>query len=108
MKLKIFNLLIMLGFLLFTATSCATGPVGSLLFNYTYFPGEVNTTGELVTTKKATGCSYSALGLFSWGDSSAGGIAMENGITRITFVDHHAVNVLVLLYREYCTTVLGE
>ncbi|WP_425460800.1 TRL-like family protein [Leptospira langatensis] len=96
------------GIILGSFTNCANGPVGGFLFTGTTFPGEFNTLNNVSPTKKAEGCTRSVLGLITWGDSGAGQIALENGITKIATIDHSTMSVLTLVYRDYCTIVAGE
>ncbi|PJZ69056.1 TRL-like family protein [Leptospira perolatii] len=88
--------------------NCATGPVSGILFTNTVFPGTTNTDASIGREKKASGCIRNILGLFSYGQSGAGAIAFKEGITRISYIDHSATQVLLFVYRDYCTIVTGD
>lgn len=108
MKASLLKHIILAMVLFFSLGSCASGPVGSVFFNYTQYPGEMAPDGKIVTTKTAEGCTYSVLGLVTWGNAGAGEIALNNGITKISVIDHHSTDVLWFGYREYCTIISGE
>ncbi|WP_425593158.1 TRL-like family protein [Leptospira licerasiae] len=100
--------IITISLLAFSMFNCATGPVNGSLFTSVSFPGEFNTANNVSPVKKAESCTKSVLGLFTWGDSGAGTIALENKITKISAIDHSTMTVLNFIYREYCTIVTGE
>lgn len=94
--------------LLVTISNCSTGPVGSLLFTKTNFEGSSNFDSSVRSTKSATGCLHSVLGLVSWGNAGAGQIASDNDIRRIATIDHSNMHILIFFYSRYCTVVYGE
>ncbi|KPZ76917.1 MULTISPECIES: TRL-like family protein [Leptospira] len=107
MKKIIILTLVALGFSVFLS-NCATGPQQGMLVTSTTFPGEINRSNEVPTAKKAEGCAHNVLYLVTWGDASAGQIALDNKISRIATVDHSTFSVLGLVYSSYCTIVSGE
>ncbi|TGJ99788.1 TRL-like family protein [Leptospira semungkisensis] len=108
MKHITIKILIGVGIILGSFMNCANGPVGGFIYTGTEFPGEFNTLNNVASTKKAEGCTKSVLGLFTWGDSGVGQIALANKITKIATIDHSTMSVLTLVYRDYCTIVTGE
>lgn len=90
-----------------TFMSCASGPVGGLLFSYNEFAGEQNPDTSIPPTVQFQGCQYSILGIFSYGDSSAGAAAMDNGIRRIASIDYSVISILTFAFVRNCTIVRG-
>ncbi len=84
------------------------GPVNGLLFTENLFPGEFNQANDVKSDKKGEGCITQVLFLAMWGDASAGGVAMENGIKRISHIDHRTLNAGLGTFSRYCTIVYGE
>ncbi|MCB1189099.1 MAG: TRL-like family protein [Leptospiraceae bacterium] len=101
------NLFILL-LLIFSLVSCAIGPTSGILLTTNTFPGEFNPANNVRSVKTAEGCQHSILVLFAWGHAGAGYIAYENDIKKISTIDHYTRNVLIGLYRSYCTIVSGE
>ncbi|EPG74753.1 TRL-like family protein [Leptospira fainei serovar Hurstbridge str. BUT 6] len=99
--------LLLLGFLL-TTLSCASGPVSGILYSKTSFPGTINPDSSVRRELRAEGCVHNFLTLFSVGNAGAGEIAFKNGISRVSLIDHSSLQILTLLYRNYCTIVIGE
>lgn len=94
--------------LLVSLSHCAIGPTHGIIWTETRFPGEFNTENTIVAKRFGTGCLTSVLGLISLGDAGAGGVARENGISRIATIDHSFTAILFPLYGRYCTIVGGE
>nr|WP_238325546.1 TRL-like family protein [Leptospira inadai] len=88
--------------------NCASGPVSGLLYSKTSFPGTINPDVSVRRESRAQGCIHNFLTLFSVGNAGAGEIAFKNGIARISLIDHSSMQILTLLYRNYCTIVIGE
>ncbi|EMJ91657.1 TRL-like family protein [Leptospira alstonii] len=107
MKKIIILTLFALGFSVFLS-NCAIGPQQGLLVTNTTFPGEINRSNNIPTSKKAEGCTHSVLGWVTWGDAAAGQIALDHKISRIANIDHSTFSVLGYVYRNYCTIVSGE
>ncbi|EMN49220.1 TRL-like family protein [Leptospira interrogans str. L1207] len=107
MKKIIILTLVALGFSVFLS-NCATGPVQGFIVMVNTFPGEINSSNDVPTIKKAEGCAHNVLYLFTWGTAAAGQIALDNKISRISTIDHSTVSVLGLVYSNYCTIVSGE
>ncbi|EQA45241.1 TRL-like family protein [Leptospira broomii serovar Hurstbridge str. 5399] len=91
-----------------TTISCASGPVSGLLYSKTSFPGTINPDASVRRELRAQGCVHNFLTLFSVGNAGAGEIAFKNGIGRVSLIDHSSMQILTLLYRNYCTIVIGE
>ncbi|MEQ8353277.1 MAG: TRL-like family protein [Leptospiraceae bacterium] len=98
----------LLAFLLLAASACVTGPSSGFLFSKTTFAGEINPSNEVSADVSAEGCQHQVLGLIALGEAGAGQIARDNDIRRIATVDHSSLNILTVLYRNYCTIVTGE
>ncbi|MCC6274819.1 MAG: TRL-like family protein [Leptospiraceae bacterium] len=88
--------------------NCAIGPTHGLLVTINKFPGEFNPGNDVSSTKSATGCQHSILGLIAWGSAGVGRIAKDNGILRVSTVDHSTLNILSVVYSNYCTTIWGD
>ncbi|TGK22030.1 TRL-like family protein [Leptospira fluminis] len=94
--------------LLFSTLNCASGPVSGLLYSKTGFPGTINEDPGVKRELRAEGCIHNFLTLISIGNAGAGEIAFQNGITRVALVDHSSLQILTVLYRNYCTIVVGD
>ncbi|HBS07029.1 MAG TPA: TRL-like family protein [Leptospiraceae bacterium] len=108
MKLGRMLILSVIAALLLVAPACVTGPSSGFLFSKTKFAGEINPSNEVSASVSAEGCQHQILGLVAIGEAGAGQIARDNDIRRIATVDHSSLNVLIMLYRNYCTIVTGE
>ncbi|TGK08760.1 TRL-like family protein [Leptospira fletcheri] len=104
---KSFLYILLLGSFVQLFDCAPIGPSGGFLFSDYKFPGEINSSNNIPTTKKAEGCQYNVLSVVTWGSASAGRIAMENRITRIATIDHSTMSILYL-YQDYCTIITGE
>ena len=93
--------------LLLQFVSCASGPVGGLLYSNYEYAGEVNPDSSIPLLAEAKGCQFNLLGLFSIGDSSAGQIANNVGIRRIATIDHSTVSILHIVFVRNCTIITG-
>ncbi|TGK13152.1 TRL-like family protein [Leptospira fletcheri] len=93
---------------LFSVPNCATGPVSGLLYSRIGFPGTINEDPNVKRELKGEGCIHNFLTLISIGNAGAGEIAFRNGITRVALVDHSSLQILTILYRNYCTIVVGD
>ena len=102
------NLLILLIAAFFALGVQCVGPTYGALFTTNKFAGEFNPENDVPVTKTGEGCHYNILRIVSFGDSSAGTIAKENGITRIATVDHKFASAFLYLYQEMCTYVSGD
>ena len=85
-----------------------TGPTTGLMLTINRFPGQFNPNNDVKSTKNATGCLYNFSYLFTWGNASAGSLALENKIQRISTIDHYTANSFSGVYNVYCTTIYGE
>ncbi|RHX77745.1 TRL-like family protein [Leptospira yasudae] len=103
---KIILLLITVSFAALLS-NCSVGPLHGSWFTNVNFPGEINTSNNVASVKKAEGCAQTILHLVSWGEAGAGQIALDNKISKIASIDHSAFNVLGI-YKSYCTIVSGE
>lgn len=90
------------------AANCAIGPVNGVLFTSNKFPGEINSANDVPSSKSGEGCQHLVLGLVSFGNAGAGSVALANGISRISTIDHSTLNVLQVVYSRYCTIVYGQ
>lgn len=88
-------------------SSCATSPVGGLLFSHVKYAGKVNPDTRVYPLVENIGCQYSFLGLISFGDSGAGSVANKKGIRRIATIDYSTTSVLHFLFIRNCTVVRG-
>lgn len=93
--------------ILFLFTGCASGPVSGLVFTYNHYAGEQNPDTTIPATVEFEGCQYSLLGLFSFGDSSAGSAAQDNGIRRIASIDYSVLSILTFVFVRNCSIVRG-
>ncbi|MGO8991975.1 MAG: TRL-like family protein [Polyangiaceae bacterium] len=66
-----------------------------------------NATGASLGTRSGEACSMNILGIISVGDGSIKSAARDAGITHISTVDFHYLNILGLFGRV-CTLVSGE
>ncbi|MCB1143984.1 MAG: TRL-like family protein [Leptospiraceae bacterium] len=94
--------------LLLFVNACAIGPNSGLLYTGIKYPGEINPSNNVSSTKSAKGCNTSILALIAWGNSGAGSIAKENNITKIATIDYETTTVLTFIYRDHCTIISGE
>ncbi|PNV75251.1 TRL-like family protein [Leptospira inadai] len=103
------RMILFLIFILFagSVSNCAVGPVYGYLYTSTSFPGELNVSNAVTPAKKGQSCMTSFAGLVTWGSSSAGKLALENKITRISTIDHSTKSYVGLI-RKYCTIIAGE
>lgn len=83
------------------------GPVHGLFFTQNKFPGEINPANDVPSTKRAEGCLHYIFFFIMWGDASAGSIALQNKIKRISSIDHSTLSAFGI-YGNYCTIVRGE
>ncbi|TGK18980.1 TRL-like family protein [Leptospira fluminis] len=107
MKEKLLLCILVLGSFVILS-NCAIGPVNGYIFTYNKFPGEINSSNNVPSMKKAEGCQRNILGLVTWGSAGAGQIAMDNHISRIATIDHSTAYFLFGIYRNYCTILAGE
>lgn len=105
MKKIVVTLIAVVG-LAFTG-ACIPGPSKGFLYTGTKFQGAA-ARDVVPETKEAEGCMTSILLLGAWGNASAGAIAQEAGITRISKVDHKSFGILVPIFRRFCTVVKGS
>lgn len=61
-------------------------------------------TGE----KVGRACTMNILGVAAWGDGSIAAAKKNGGITTVATVDEELLNVLGIIYGEYCTVVTGS
>ncbi|MCW7464442.1 TRL-like family protein [Leptospira levettii] len=97
--------------LTFFTVSCFYGevykPLPGLLYTNIHFDGDFDPENNVKEDTIATGCVQHFLRLYSWGNAGAGSIAKENGIIKISYIDHHLVEFL-FIYGKYCTYVHGQ
>ncbi|TGL78712.1 TRL-like family protein [Leptospira yasudae] len=104
---KIILIIVTIGFSVLLSNCSAVGPLyGGIVSNIT-FPGEINSSNNVASTKKAEGCVHTVLSLVTWGEAGAGQTALDNKISKIASIDHSAFNIFGI-YRSYCTIVSGE
>lgn len=107
--LKTSALMLSIGaFALTSGAGCAIGPVGGVLFTQNKFAGEFNSANDVQALKSGQSCQMTILRTVGFGDASAGTAAKQAGINRIASIDHSTMNVLGILYQNYCTIVTGE
>ena len=86
-------------------SGCATPvPTGAL---YTQTKSPVAATANVKGKKEGKAVSHSYFSLVAVGDSSIKAAAKNGGITKISYVDYSATNVLGL-FGTYTTTVYGQ
>ncbi|EOQ95255.1 TRL-like family protein [Leptospira wolbachii serovar Codice str. CDC] len=94
-----------------TSFTCFYGevykPLPGILYSNVHFDGDFDPENKVKVEKSANGCVQHFLRLYSWGNAGAGSIAKENGISKISYIDHHIVEFL-FIYGKYCTYVHGE
>lgn len=105
MKIKLVFIFLLSVFFL---TNCAIGPTHGYILTSTKFAGTFNPENNVKATKEGTGCQFTVLYLFSFGDAGAGSVAKQNGISKIATIDHSTLSFLTGVYRSYCTIVYGE
>lgn len=66
-----------------------------------------HTTANNIGKKKGEACAMSILGLITLGDAGLKAAATAGGITQISAVDVHSLNVLGI-YAKMCTVVSGD
>ena len=93
-----------IGLAIFFLAGC-THPHG-VLFTGVQYP--VNATAQPRGDKKGEACSIGILGLVAFGDSSIDTARRNGRISKITSVDGSAMNILGLLFNQYCTIVRGK
>lgn len=79
---------------------------GGGVFHKNSVPGALGFNAESKTYGK--GCSLSLLYLFSFGDSSIGGIKKEFSITKIEHIEYEQLAVLGFIFHSFCTKIYGE
>ena len=109
MKKKYFILFILIIIVFSGSAGCTmvNGPTHGFLYSDITFAGEINPSNDVRPLKKAIGCQHGVFFLLAWGNAAAGRIAKNSGITRISKIDHKAMNVYYI-YNRYCTIVYGE
>ena len=89
----------------------AAPPVG-VLYDNTTVPvrpeEQMKHRGNVRATKGGRACSYSVLGLVSWGDSSLGKAIRAGGITTVTSVDASHTGSRYFYTGKVCTVVEGN
>lgn len=93
--------------LIFFLISCASGPVGGLIFSNIDYAGEINPDSSIPAFAENRGCQYSILGLISFGDSGAGSVANKKGIRRIAAIDYSHFSLFHAGFVRNCTIVTG-
>ncbi|MCE9599471.1 MAG: TRL-like family protein [Spirochaetia bacterium] len=96
------------GICLLFGANCAVGPTSGLLFTSNSFAGVINPANDVPIVKTGESCQHQILGLIAFGSSGAGDAAQEGGVEKIATIDHSTVNVLSVLYAQYCTIVRGK
>ncbi|OQX62042.1 MAG: TRL-like protein family [Desulfococcus sp. 4484_241] len=103
-KFQVVCLICLLAFIP-TIFGCATPfPYGSL---YTEVKMPIGASANVKATKKGVAESKSILGLVATGDSSIKTAMRNGGITRISYVDWEAENILGII-GTYKTVVYGQ
>jgi len=87
--------------------SCASGPVGGLIFSNIEYAGELNSDQSIPIIAENRGCQYSILHLISFGDSGAGSVANKKGIRRIATIDYSHFSLFHFVFVRNCTIVTG-
>jgi hypothetical protein len=88
--------------------SCSIAPNHGLILTQVSYPGEFNSENDVLDKKEGIGCQVSILGLVSVGDASAGGVAREYAISKISTTDYKFTGILYPVYGRLCIFVRGE
>ncbi|NCN11370.1 MAG: TRL-like family protein [Leptospira sp.] len=105
MKLGIQYLILLSLFLCF---SCAVAPTHGLFYTKVAYPGDFNSENDVLDKKAGSSCQVSFLGLITYGDISAGGVAREYAISKISSTDYVFTGIVYPAYGRLCIIVRGE
>ncbi len=81
-------------------------PVG-MLYSEVYSTQDVDFDQTALSNRKGEATVQNVLGLFSWGDCSAGTAARNGGLRQINHSDYRFFTILGV-YSEYTTIVYGD
>jgi len=84
------------------------GPVPSTLFSKFEGPIAVAPNHERIGNKQGEACAMNILGLITIGDASLSAAAKAGNIQKVSTMSYSFMNVLGLLYSQYCLIVTGE
>lgn len=100
--------------LLLTLSSLASCAAGGALFHSKAGSGSIFTDVKqpLIATnesgdKVGQACAHNILGIAAFGDASIAAAKMNGGIDTVVSVDEEILNILGIIYGEYCTIVTG-
>lgn len=103
-NIRIFSIVVLVAFSVFTSGCASLGMVGSL---YTDVTMPVTATSNSVGTKAGEAKATAILALICTGDAGINAAAKDGGISKISHVDYKIYSILGI-FTTMTTTVYGE